>query len=84
MEHRRLGRLGRKNSVLIFGGAALGEVTQDVADAAIHGRVSADVWGEAMAALLAEIVSAFRATPSSRVFPARRHPTAQMPQAILV
>ena len=27
MEHRRLGRLGRMNSVLIFGGAALAEAT---------------------------------------------------------
>ena len=29
MEHRRLGRLGRENSVLIFGGAALAEVTEE-------------------------------------------------------
>ncbi len=35
MEHRRLGRLGRENSVLIFGGAALGEVTEDAADHAM-------------------------------------------------
>ena len=43
MEHRRLGRLGRENSVLIFGGAALGEVTQDVADAAIQQALDAGV-----------------------------------------
>jgi aryl-alcohol dehydrogenase-like predicted oxidoreductase len=35
MEHRRLGRLGRTNSVLIFGGAALSEVTEEEADRAI-------------------------------------------------
>jgi aryl-alcohol dehydrogenase-like predicted oxidoreductase len=35
MEHRRLGRLGRENSVLIFGGAALAEVTEEEADNAI-------------------------------------------------
>ena len=28
MEHRRLGRLGRMNSVLIFGGAALSAVSE--------------------------------------------------------
>jgi len=43
MEHRRLGRLGRENSVLIFGGAALGEVTEDVADAAIEQALDAGV-----------------------------------------
>ena len=32
MERRRLGRLGHDSSVLIYGAAALGEVTQDVAD----------------------------------------------------
>jgi len=36
MEHRVLGRLGRGNSVLIFGGAALGEITDDAADIAIQ------------------------------------------------
>ncbi|MBA3610081.1 MAG: aldo/keto reductase [Rubrobacter sp.] len=36
MEHRVLGRLGRGNSVLIFGGAALGEITEDAADIAIQ------------------------------------------------
>lgn len=35
MEHRRLGRMGRENSVLIFGGAALSEVTEEEADRAI-------------------------------------------------
>ena len=35
MEHRRLGRLGRMNSVLIFGGAALSEVSNEEADRAI-------------------------------------------------
>ena len=35
MEHRRLGRLGRTNSVLIFGGAALSEVSEEEADRAI-------------------------------------------------
>ena len=34
MEHRRLGRLGRENSVLILGGAALGEVGEEAADRA--------------------------------------------------
>ncbi len=36
MERRRLGRLGRENSVLIFGGAALSEVGEEAADTAIH------------------------------------------------
>ena len=35
MEYRRLGRLGRMNSVLIFGGAALSEVSEEEADRAI-------------------------------------------------
>jgi aryl-alcohol dehydrogenase-like predicted oxidoreductase len=35
MEHRRLGRLGSENSVLIFGGAALAEATEEDSDAAI-------------------------------------------------
>ena len=29
MEYRRLGRLGRENSVLVFGGAALAEATEE-------------------------------------------------------
>ncbi|MFM6848966.1 MAG: aldo/keto reductase [Terrabacter sp.] len=36
MEKRRLGRLGHQSSVLIYGAAALAEVTQDVADASIQ------------------------------------------------
>lgn len=36
METRRLGRLEHRSSVLIYGAAALGEVTQDVADASIQ------------------------------------------------
>lgn len=35
MEHRRLGRIGSENSVLIFGGAALAEVSEEDADGAI-------------------------------------------------
>nr|NLI49014.1 aldo/keto reductase [Propionibacterium sp.] len=36
MEYRRLGRLGHASSVLIYGAASLGAVTQDVADASIE------------------------------------------------
>lgn len=43
LEHRRLGRLGRENSVLIFGGAALSEVTEEAADRAISGALEAGV-----------------------------------------
>lgn len=43
MEHRRLGRLGRENSVLIFGGAALSEVTEEAADRAISLALEAGV-----------------------------------------
>ena len=55
MEKRRLGRLEHDSSVLIYGAAALGEVSQDVADASIqqaldgginHVDVAAD-YGEA-------------------------------------
>lgn len=35
MEYRRLGRLNHESSVLIYGAAALAEVTQDVADSSI-------------------------------------------------
>ena len=35
METRRLGRLGHLSSVLVYGAAALGEVTQDVAEASL-------------------------------------------------
>jgi len=43
MEHRRLGRLGRENSVLIFGGAALAEVSEEEADRAISLALDAGV-----------------------------------------
>jgi aryl-alcohol dehydrogenase-like predicted oxidoreductase len=43
MEHRRLGRLGRENSVLIFGGAALAEITEEEADSAISLALEAGV-----------------------------------------
>jgi aryl-alcohol dehydrogenase-like predicted oxidoreductase len=43
MEHRRLGRLGRTNSVLIFGGAALSETTEEEADRAISLALEAGV-----------------------------------------
>ena len=43
MERRRLGRLGRENSVLIFGGAALGEATEEAADVAIRRALDAGV-----------------------------------------
>ena len=41
MEHRRLGRLDRENSVLIFGGAALAEATEE--DTAIQQALDAGV-----------------------------------------
>jgi aryl-alcohol dehydrogenase-like predicted oxidoreductase len=43
MEHRRLGRLGRENSVLIVGGAALSEVSEEEADRAISLALEAGV-----------------------------------------
>lgn len=43
MEYRRLGRLGHASSVLIFGAAALGEVSQGVADAAITQALDAGI-----------------------------------------
>lgn len=43
MEHRRLGRLERENSVLIFGGAALSEVSENAADSAIQTALDAGV-----------------------------------------
>jgi aryl-alcohol dehydrogenase-like predicted oxidoreductase len=43
MEHRRLGRLGSENSVLIFGGAALAEATEEDSDAAIQQALDAGV-----------------------------------------
>jgi aryl-alcohol dehydrogenase-like predicted oxidoreductase len=36
MERRRLGRIGRMDPVLIFGGAALGDVTEETADESIR------------------------------------------------
>jgi predicted aldo/keto reductase-like oxidoreductase len=36
MQKRRLGRIGHQSSVLIYGAAALGEVSQDVADESIE------------------------------------------------
>lgn len=36
MERRRLGRLGHESSVLLYGAASLGEVSQDVADASVQ------------------------------------------------
>ncbi len=43
MEHRRLGRLGRENSVLILGGAALAEATEEDSDTAIQQALDAGV-----------------------------------------
>jgi aryl-alcohol dehydrogenase-like predicted oxidoreductase len=43
MERRRLGRLEHHSSVLIFGGAALADVTQDVADASISEALAAGI-----------------------------------------
>ena len=43
MEYRRLGRLGRENSVLIFGGAALAEATEEDSDGAIQKALDAGV-----------------------------------------
>ena len=43
MEHRRLGRIGHMSSVLMYGGAAIGEVRQDVADASIRQALDAGI-----------------------------------------
>ena len=43
MEHRRLGRLNRENSVLIFGGAALAEAIEEDSDTAIAQALDAGV-----------------------------------------
>ena len=43
MERRRLGRLGHLSSVLIYGGAALAEVPQEVADASIRHALAAGI-----------------------------------------
>ena len=43
METRRLGRLGHRSSVLIYGAAALAEVTQEVADRAVQEALDAGI-----------------------------------------
>jgi aryl-alcohol dehydrogenase-like predicted oxidoreductase len=43
LERRRLGRLGHQSSVLIYGGAALADVTQEVADASIRQALAAGI-----------------------------------------
>jgi aryl-alcohol dehydrogenase-like predicted oxidoreductase len=43
MEHRRLGRTGRENSVLILGGAALAEASEEASDRAIQQALAAGV-----------------------------------------
>jgi aryl-alcohol dehydrogenase-like predicted oxidoreductase len=43
MERRRLGRLGRENSVLTFGGAALSETSEEDSDGAIRQALDAGV-----------------------------------------
>src|SRR4028119_487640 len=43
MQRRRLGRLGHQSSVLIYGGAALGEVSQQVAEASIIEALEAGI-----------------------------------------
>ena len=43
MQRRRLGRLGHDSSVLLYGGAALGEVSQQVADASVREALDAGI-----------------------------------------
>jgi len=43
VERRRLGRIGHLSSVLIYGGAALSDVTQEVADASIQQALDAGI-----------------------------------------
>ena len=43
MERRRLGRIGRSSSVLIYGGAALSDVSQEVADGSIRQALDAGI-----------------------------------------
>jgi aryl-alcohol dehydrogenase-like predicted oxidoreductase len=43
MEHRRLGRIGHMSSVLIYGGAALSDVPQEVADRSIELALEAGI-----------------------------------------
>jgi aryl-alcohol dehydrogenase-like predicted oxidoreductase len=43
LEQRRLGRLGHRSSVLIYGGAGLSDVSQELADASIQGALNAGI-----------------------------------------
>ncbi len=43
MRYRRLGRLGHQSSVLIYGAAALGEVSQDTAEASVQLALEAGI-----------------------------------------
>lgn len=43
MERRRLGRIGHHSSVLIYGGAALSDATQEIADASIQQALDAGI-----------------------------------------
>ncbi len=43
MEKRRLGRIGHETSVLVYGAAALGAVTQEVADASLAQALAAGI-----------------------------------------
>jgi aryl-alcohol dehydrogenase-like predicted oxidoreductase len=43
VERRRLGRIGHRSSVLIYGGAALSDVSQDVADGSIRLALEAGI-----------------------------------------
>ena len=43
MEQRRLGRIGHQTSVLVYGAAALGEVSQEVADASLEQALAAGI-----------------------------------------
>src|SRR5918995_3090235 len=43
MEQRRLGRLGHQSSVVILGGAALGDVDQETADRFVEAALAAGV-----------------------------------------
>jgi aryl-alcohol dehydrogenase-like predicted oxidoreductase len=43
VQRRRLGRLGHDSSVLLYGGAALGDVSQEVADASVREALDAGI-----------------------------------------
>jgi hypothetical protein len=43
VQQRRLGRLGHRSSVLIYGAAALSEVDQDTADASVRLALDAGI-----------------------------------------